>query len=90
MYFNRIKDKLNFQAFFEFFRWFDTSVGTFIQQLVPRKTRFKGTNFTIESHMLERAKQQYLFSEMYLGDSNRQRLTSVLLLQQVAGSVKKY
>lgn len=90
VYFNRIKDKLNFQAFFEFFRWFDTSVGTFIQQLIPRKTRFKGTNFTIESHMLERAKQQYMFSEIYLGDSNRQRLTSVLLLQQVAGSVKKY
>lgn len=90
MYFNRIKEKLNFQAFFEFFRWFDASIGTFIQQLVPRKTRFKGTNFTIESHMLERAKQEYLFSEMYLGDSNRQRLDSVLLLQQIAGNMRKY
>jgi hypothetical protein len=90
VYFRRVKEKLNFQAFFEFFRWFDASVGTFIQQLIPRKTRFKGTNFTIESHMLERAKQEYLFSEMYLGDSNRQRLNSAILLQQVAGNMRKY
>lgn len=89
-YFNRVKDKLNFQAFFEFFRWFDSSIGTFIQQLVPRKTRFKGTNFTIESHMLERAKQEYFSNEMYLGESMRQNLNAVILLQQVAGAVKRY
>lgn len=90
VYFNRIKQKLNFQAFFEFYRWFDTSIGTFIQQLIPRKTRFKGTNFTIESHMLERAKQEYLYSEMYVGDSNRLNLNSVILLQQIAGTARKY
>jgi hypothetical protein len=90
IYFNRIKEKLNFQAFFEFFRWFDTSIGTFIQQLIPRKTRFKGTNFTIESHMLERAKQEYLSSEIYLGDSIRQRLDAVILLQQIVGTLRKY
>ena len=90
IYFNRIKEKLNFQAFFDFFRWFDMSIGTFIQQLVPRKTRFKGTNFTIESHMLERAKQEYFFNEIYLGDSNRQNLNAVILLQQIAGMIRKY
>jgi len=90
VYFNRIKDKLNFQAFFEFFRWFDTSIGTFITQLIPRKTRFKGTNFTIESHMLERAKHEYLSSEIYLGDSIRTNLDSVILLQQIAGVIVKY
>ena len=90
IYFNRIKEKLNFQSFFDFFRWFDTSIGTFIQQLVPRKTRFKGTNFTIESHMLERAKQEYFFSEIYLGDSIRQNLNAVILLQQIAGTLRKY
>jgi hypothetical protein len=90
IYFNRIKEKLNFQAFFDFFRWFDTSIGTFIQQLIPRKTRFKGTNYTVESHMLERAKQEYHFSEIYLGDSIRQNLNAVILLQQIAGQIKKY
>ena len=90
VYFARIKQKLNFQAFFEFFRWFDTSIGTFIQQLIPRKTRFKGTNFTIESHMLERHKLEYRSSEIYLGDSIRSNLDAVILLQQIAGSARKF
>jgi hypothetical protein len=90
VYFNRIREKLNFKAFFEFFRWFDTSIGTFIEQLIPRKTNFRGTNFVIESHMLERHKLEYLFSEIYLGESDRNRIRDVLLLQQVAGSIRKY
>lgn len=90
VYFNRIKEKLNFQAFFEFFRWFDTSIGTFIQQLIPKKTNFKGTNYTVESHMLERAKQEYHFNEIYLGDSIRQNLDAVILLQQIVGQFRKY
>jgi hypothetical protein len=90
IYFNRIREKLNFKAFFEFFRWFDTSIGTFIDQLIPRKTRFKGTDFVIESHMLERHKLEYLSSEMYLGEADRHRIRDVLLLQQLAGTIRKY
>lgn len=90
VYFNRISSKLNFKDFFEFFRWFDTTIGTFIEQLVPRKTKFKGTNFTIESHMLERHKLEYMSSEQYLAPSNRSRFRDVLLLQQIVGSVRKF
>lgn len=90
IYFNRIGGRLNFKAFFEFFRWFDTSIGTFIEQLVPRKTNFKGTNFVIESHMLERHKLEYFSNEMYLGDDNRLRINDVLLLQQITGFMRKY
>jgi hypothetical protein len=90
IYFNRIKEKLNFKSFFEFYRWFDTSIGTFIEQLVPRKTNFKGTNFIIESHMLERHKLEYQGSEIYLGEEDRSRIKDVLLLQQIAGSVHKF
>jgi hypothetical protein len=90
VYFNRLQEKLNFMAFFEFFRWFDSSIGTFIQQLIPKKTKFKGTNFLVESHMLERAKMEYFYSEMYLGDATRGRIKDVLLLQQIAGSISKY
>ena len=91
VYFNRLKQRLNFQAFFDFFRWFDTSIGTFIEQLIPRKTRFKGTNFTIESHMLERHKVSYeAQSQIYLGDSNRTNLDSVIFLQQITGMFTKY
>jgi len=90
VYFNRISEKLNFKSFFEFYRWFDLSISTFIEQLVPRKTRFKGTNFTVESHMLERHKIEYQSSEIYLGDTNRNRIRDTLLVQQVVGTLSKY
>jgi len=90
IYFNRIQEKLNFQNFFEFFRWFDQSLGRFIEQLVPRKTMFKGTNYVIESHMLERNKLEYLSPEIYLGESDRNRIRDVLLVQQITGNLRKY
>jgi hypothetical protein len=90
IYFNRIKDKLNFRGFFEFYKWFDLSVSTFIAQLVPRKTKFKGTNFVVESHMLERHKLEYYSNEIYLGDGTRSRIRDVLLLQQIVGEISRY
>lgn len=90
VYFNRIREKLNFKSFFEFFKWFDTSIGTFIEQLIPKKTNFKGTNFVIESHMLERHKLQHLTSEAYITEGSRSRIRDVLLVQQIAGSARKY
>jgi len=89
VYFNRLSEKLNFRSFFEFYRWFDVSVSAFIEQLVPRKTRFKGTNFVIESHMLERHKLEYQSSEIYLGDSTRGRQRD-LLFQQIVGKINKF
>lgn len=90
MYFNRLTDKINVKAFFEFFRWFETSIGDFIEQLVPRKTRFFGTNFVIESHMLERPKMEYNSSDIYLTAQTRSPSKDVLLLQQVAGTIRKF
>jgi len=90
IYFNRIEGKLDFKTFFEFFRWFDTAIGTFINQLIPRKTNFRGANFLVESHMLERHKVTYRFEEMYLGEDDRQRFRDVLLVQQVAGSLRRW
>jgi len=90
VYFNRIKEKLNFKAFIDFFRWFDASIGTFIKQLVPRKTNFRGTNFIIESHMLERHKLEYFSNEIYLGEADRNRIKDVLLLQLISGVIRKY
>ncbi len=66
VYFKKLKQKLNFKAFFEFYNWFDNSISTFIEQLIPRKTVFKGTNFLIESHILERHKYEYKFVNQYL------------------------
>lgn len=67
VYFNRLQDKLNFKKFLEFYRWFDVSISTFIEQLIPSKTRYKGTNFVVESHILERHKNEYRHYENYFG-----------------------
>lgn len=90
VYFNRLTDKLNLRIFFEFFRWFDSSVGMFIEQLVPRKTRYLGTNFVIEPHMLERSKYQHQTEDAYVGQDNRTNEKSTILLQLIVGDVRRY
>jgi hypothetical protein len=89
-YFNRLQSKLNFGAFFEYFRWFDTSISNVIEQLLPRKVKFNGTHFVVESHILERHKLQYQFTDQYLAEDTRARIAASILLQQVAGVVRKY
>lgn len=90
VYFNRLTDKINLKNFFDFFQWFDTNIGTFVSQLIPKKTKFYGTNFVIESHMLERPKFQYLFEEIYLGDSSRSSLRDTILLQLFVAKFVRY
>lgn len=90
IYFNRLTDKINLKSFFELYKWFDTSIGTFIAQLIPRKTKFLGTNFIIESHMLERPKMEYFFHDIYLGDSNRDGLKDTILMQLITGEFSRY
>lgn len=90
VYFHRLTDKVNLRNFFEFYKWFDTNIGSFIAQLIPRKTKYLGTNFVIESHMLERPKLEYQFSDIYLGDSNRHGLKDTIRLQLVTGDFKRY
>jgi len=88
VYFNRLSDKPDFRKFLEFYRWFDTSISSFIEQLIPSKTLYKGTNFVVESHMLERHKNIYRHSGNYLG--TRQTIDDSLLVQQIVGKLKKY
>ena len=90
IYFQRLTGKVKLKSFFEFFKWFDTSVGIIIESLVPRKTKFLGVNFVIESHMLERAKFNYNYSDVYLGENNRHGLKGVILLRQIVGELKRF
>ena len=91
LYFNRLTDKINLKSFFEFFKWFDRSIGDFIAALLPRKTRFRGVNFIIESHMLERPKFENLNVDQYLDlATERSSLKGTISLQQVVGVMKKY
>jgi hypothetical protein len=90
VYFNRLTGQVNIKSFFEFFKWFDSAVGTMIEKLIPRKTHFMGVNFVIESHMLERAKLTYNYSDTYLGSKNRHGLKGTITLQQFVGQVKRF
>jgi hypothetical protein len=90
IYFNKLTDKMNLRLFFDFFKWFDTNIGTFIMQLLPHRTKFLGTNFVIEPHVLERSKVEYYSSDIYLGDNNRQALKDTILLRFISGDFKKY
>lgn len=90
IYFNRLTGKMNFKSFFEYFRWFESSIGLFLEQLIPRKSHFYGTNFVIESHMLERPKHEHLNNSIYLYEETRYSELTTLLLQQIAGSFRRY
>jgi hypothetical protein len=89
VYFNRLTDKIRLGPFFDFFKWFDVAVGSIIEGLVPRKTKFLGVNFVIESHMLERAKLSYTYSDIYLGENDRRGLHGQILLQQLIAYIRK-
>jgi hypothetical protein len=90
VYFNKLEKKVTFKQFFEFFKWFDTSVGTMIEQLVPKKTNFLGVNFVIEPHSLERSKLQYQYQGQYVGEEFRTNLKGEIRLQQIAGRATKF
>lgn len=90
-YFNRLTEKIKLKSFFEFFKWFDRSIGDFISALLPRKTKFRGVNFVIESHMLERPKFENLNVDQYLdAATERSSLKGTIQLQQITGQMKKY
>ena len=90
VYFQRLTAAVNHKNLFEFFKWFDTNIGAFIANVLPRKTSFLGTNFVIESHMLERPKMEYFFNKIYLGESDRRGLKGTITLTQYIGDVKKF
>lgn len=89
IYFNRLDKKVSLTKFFEFFKWFDNTVGDLIEEVIPHTTRYLGTNFVVESHALERAKFTYSYDDMYTGILDR-RESSVILLQQFVGTLKKF
>ena len=90
IYFNKLTEKVNFKEFLQFFRWFDKSIGNVVDQVLPKKTKFLGTNFVIEPHSLERGKVQYQFKDQYVGESFRSDLKGVILLRQIVGRLGRF
>ena len=58
-YFKRLQGQLNFRVFADMLDFFDRSFIQLVQRLIPARSIFKGDEFIVESHMLERAKYQY-------------------------------
>jgi len=90
IYFNRLTKKVNVSRYFDFFKWFDTTIGDTIENLLPRKTKFLGSNFVIEPHVLERAKFNYNNYDMYIGPNDRQGLKGQILLQQFIAEILRF
>lgn len=88
VYFHRLTEKMNVKGFFEFYKWFDMKIGTIITQLLPRKTNYLGTNFVVEQHMLERAKMEYYYSDIYQGPQNR--INETILIRQLVGKINRF
>ena len=89
IYFNRLTNSIQVKIFFEFYKWFNSAIGNMIYDLIPRKTKFLGINYLVESHLLERHKFQYLYSDVYLGDSIRSGLGGNIYLQSFSGKISK-
>jgi hypothetical protein len=57
VFFDKIENDVDLDRYMEFFKWFDSSIGDMIEQLIPLSANFSNTLFTVvESHMLERNK----------------------------------
>lgn len=90
VYFNRLTEKIKMKQLYEFFRWFDASMGSLIEKFIPSNTRFLGSNYVIEPHSLERSKFFYLQSGIYLGENDRRGLRGTIGLGQVLGTVRRF
>jgi hypothetical protein len=90
IYFNRLEGKMNLTQFFQVFKWFDSSFSDLFYQLLPRKTKFLGVNFVVESHVLERHKLAYMFDDIYLNDSTRTSIASSTDIYTADGTTVKY
>jgi len=90
VYFNRLTEKIKMKQLYEFFRWFDTSMGALIEKFIPSNTRFLGSNYIVEPHALERSKFSYLQSGIYIGENDRRGLRGTIKLGQVVATVRRF
>jgi len=88
IYFQRLTEKVHFQRFFDFFKFFDDTIGDLLEQMLPSSSKFKGSSYVIEPHALERAKFIYNYYDMYLGESDRGD-KSIILMQLLTATLRK-
>jgi hypothetical protein len=57
IFFDKVENEVDLERYMEFFKWFDSSIGDMVEQLIPLSANFSNTLFTVvESHVLERNK----------------------------------
>jgi len=62
LFFERVENTPDPEAFFEYFKWIDTSISFAISQLIPASAKFANEiKDVVESHILERNKYQEKF-----------------------------
>lgn len=89
VYFNRLTDKPDFRNVFLFAKWFEDTIGSLVEQILPVNTRYFGTNFVVESHVLERNRMRYLWGDLYLGENDRMGLRGTIGLSQVLATIRR-
>ena len=59
LFFNKVESDMDFDRFFEYFKWIDSSISSMVNQLIPMSANFAGGIVdVIEPHILERDKYQ--------------------------------
>ena len=57
LFFNKVESDMDFDRFFEYFKWIDSSISSMVNQLIPMSANFAGGIVdVIEPHILERDK----------------------------------
>jgi hypothetical protein len=88
IYFNRLTQKVNFTAFFDFFKFLDDTIGILLEQMLPSDAKLTGPSYVLESNALERPKFAYKYFDLYLSEEGRGD-KDVYLLTLVEGLMKK-
>lgn len=92
IYFKKVESSINLKLFYEFFDWFDNTLGKLIEKMIPYTTKFLGLEYVIESHSLERPKYRYHNYEQYIDDgtSPRRRENSRSSFSGISHRILKY
>lgn len=59
IYFKRLQGRLNFRIFSDMLQFFDRSFVDMVEKLIPARAIWRGEEFVVQSHMLERPKHQW-------------------------------
>lgn len=59
-FFEKVENENQFERYVEYFKWIDSSIGKFLEQVVPASVKSNtGIQNVVESHVLERNKYDY-------------------------------